>query len=210
MIRPQPRSLALVIVAALLGLAPSAHPVGPRQSAEEDGPGYPWKQIGEKKSQRIKEDVLGVWRLTSVQDPTFANTSRGVHGIALITDEHFAFEMHVQWYDAEEFVKDFEFQSGIHEMTLDATGNMVLQSLIGSELAVDGRVEFQPTGQKRVYAVDLRNNALTLTRPNGPSFSFVRVRGAGRNKYRYDIFGRRIPESEDSRPVPAPEEPDEE
>ena len=176
-----------------LGLAAVARNQEPDPPAETPGGrGYPWDRIAEQKNSRAQDDLEGVWQLINLENTGLAQGSRGQHGIALVTRTHFSFELHIRWTRGLDEVNDIEFQSGIHSYEVDSLGNLVLTSMIGADLDANGLLQFQTTGQKRVYTMDLRNDALILTKPNGPKFTFKRLSG-GANSSKYDIYGRRIP-----------------
>jgi hypothetical protein len=145
----------------------------------------------------VATGILGCWQLVDIDDADLPAFGRTQAGFLLITEDFLALEIHVAWEEEGEAVVDEDFQSGIHEYHLDATGRLVTTGLIGAFLhPEDYELTWEPPAEQRRFYVDLAGSVLSLRRDDGSRLSFNRRRPSGRGSK--DIYGREIVEKDSS------------
>jgi hypothetical protein len=142
---------------------------------------------------KTQESLQGAWRLTQFTAPRFSTERRQQNGFVLIHGVYFAIEIHVGWMDTDNVtLKGRTFQSGTYRYTLDETGRMDMQSVIGAVMDTGVQVTFEPPGTKRHFKLEIVENRMTLRGEDDAVFTFERMLDA--EDAPRDIYGRPIPE----------------
>jgi hypothetical protein len=188
----------LVSISLLMGLAPL-------QALRQDPrAGRAQKPSPEKAALLAKKKTIaqmqGAWQLVHMK---FADSnveglgtlSMEQAGFCLVSGNHLAIELHVRGVEKGNEDKGRSFVTGMHRFELDEEGGMETTSIIGTRLGIDGLPEFEAPGATRRYDVDLRGETMTLTREDGHTLSFERLRD---DPTRYDFFGNPMSEKDEA------------
>jgi hypothetical protein len=171
-------------VPAPIGLEPLA-----QEDEEEDLPTLGLTVL--TPAQKLFEDLLGCWQLSTIESPHIGAAGRVMRGYLLVGDGFLSVEIHMAWDQAGRQLED-AFQSGIHEFTLDDFGTLRTSTLIGASLDDYFELEWERPGVAREYQVKLAGAFLELRRSDGAVYVFSR-RPSRAGRADRDIFGNPLP-----------------
>jgi hypothetical protein len=191
--------LTLLLAATALFTAHTGAPPPGQRPAQQDGPS-PRRStplpVADLDARLV--DLQGAWQLVRVDSPSGQDPTFRASGMMLVTDGFLSIELHMGMLEAAR-TRMFEtyFQSGVHRIELDHTGQLILTSVIGAEVDEAGLLAFEEPGQRRLYRFDVENEQLVLTNlQRRARLIFMRVRHSPAPR---DIYGREV-----QRPAPAP------
>ena len=203
-------SLALT---ALLPLGTSFVPAGsaanqdPQSTNQVDLYGRPLRKATEDLSVRMR----GCWQITDLDNREWPNAGRDLLGYLLITDGFLSFEVQAFWDTRNQDIPD-AYQTFLSRFTVDRTGKVLSESLIGSFLDREqGSLEWENPGLPREFVAVMPNDStLEIEWGNGSRMTFARLTGARTTTASFfgqpsstdlgaerDLFGRERKSSDD-------------
>src|SRR5258705_7024102 len=189
----------LLASALLVSLAPLQKPP-PRPHPQGDADQKPLQskaiQLANKKTIAAMQ---GAWTLTDMHlvDQDVGGMSNQVVesvGFCLVSGNHLSIELHVRGVGAETGGdRGRSFVTGLHRFELDQQGDLETSTIIGVRMSDKGLPEYEKPGGARHYAIELTGESMTLTRDDGHTLVFERLRD---DPSRFDFFGNPISEKD--------------
>ncbi len=175
-------ALIAAVAAASISFAPvrsliQAPPQDKPADAKPDEGKRKWPWGTEEEAERIREGMVGTWRLVSVRRSAATYEGEMCQGVMLVAAEHLSMQVRVLAPTGAlqgTFIEGFS--AGTYKWTYDLTR---LKVVIHTAMAVSnfsGADEWEPPGTQREYEVLVNEDQLTLTRPGEAEFIFARVR----------------------------------
>jgi hypothetical protein len=176
----------LISASFLLGLSPRA----PIQDEQEPRPALP--KSARLANKKLMAQMQGAWRLVDMklvdEDAAGFGDLRIDHiGYCLISGSYLSLEIHLRLVGREHQEQGRSFVSGLHRFELEEGAQMETSTVIATSPDPDGVPEFEPSGTKRRYKIDLAGETMTLTRDDGHGLIFERMFD---DRSRFDMFGR--------------------
>jgi hypothetical protein len=185
-------SSILLSSALLLSLPPLQNPkVGAEQRPTQS-------QAVRLANKKTLAAMQGAWNLSNMH--LVAEDIEGIGeqavehaGFCLVSGNHLAIEFHVRVVGQGGTDTGRSFVTGLHRFDLDQQGDLDTVSLIGSRMSDKGLPEFEAPGTERHYAIEITGESMILTRDDGHTLMFERIRD---DPSRFDFFGNPISEKE--------------
>jgi hypothetical protein len=124
---------------------------------------------------KLARAMQGAWQLLDIDDIDLPEDGRSANGFLLVSGAFASIELQLQWESFED-----AYQTGTYEIRVNATGDMIMSTLLGSYLTEDGELLWEPPGLMRRFRVTVAGDLLSLVRDDGSRFDFIR-----RNKSRF-------------------------
>jgi hypothetical protein len=175
--------LALTLLLASFSLSPSWMPSVAQDKQDRPATGKdqprrasPWGT--EEEAQRLREGLIGAWRLTSAKRNTAVYEGEFCEGYMLVTPEHLSMQARILAPSgAARGMFNEGFSAGTYRWKFDvARQSLVIQTTMAVSNFESGEVVWEDAGAQREYQVVLTEDLLTLTRPGEAEFNYLRSR----------------------------------
>ena len=171
-------SLLAALALVLLQPARPQDTGAPPSSGEKPGLARQWPWGNASAADKLRQDLLGTWQLQRAQLSTQAYEGRDCGGYMLVLPEYLS--MHTGFSrlnNKDPRPKPPTFASGTHRWTYDEGRLLLVMSALVAvnDMNDAARLEYEPAGTQREYAVDLAGDDLTLTRAGAVRLDFRRV-----------------------------------
>ncbi len=125
---------------------------------------------------KLTEELRGVWQLESAEFAGTRSRAPSTSGYMIVEETTLALEMHVHNPNHLRSTYGLFFQTGFFRWRITPGVRLEAVSLIGtSNMTEDERVEYEPPGTRRDFAVQLTGDRLTLTKSDRTTFVWRRV-----------------------------------
>lgn len=186
-------TLAFPLAGNLPGLQDPAEPPEEAGADDDEPESFERDLFGRvrKRAPGAPNPLVGAWQLLDMEAEGFPEEGKLSSGFLLVGEDFLALEMHVMW-DLDlvgEALVD-AYQTFICEYAVVGGSLLQCRTLIGSYIeAVDGSLQYEPSGTDREFLMELDGEFLTLKWDQTDSMTFARRRPSP--VLTEDIFGKR-------------------